>query len=50
MKSLEIDITKVKFLLDNSQESIDYAAELIEIEIKTVEYMLSGGYHTTYEE
>ena len=45
-----VDTKKIKFLIDDDPEAVEYAAELIEIEIKTVEFMLSGGIHVDYEE
>lgn len=45
-----LDTEKVKFLLDDRPETIEHAVELIEIEIKTVEFLLSGGIHVNYEE
>lgn len=44
-----VDTHKVKFLIDDDPESIEHAVDLIEIEIKTVEFMLSGGIHVEYE-
>lgn len=45
MKSAEIDTYKVKFLNDDKPETIAYAVEMIEIEIKTVEFITSARYY-----
>lgn len=44
-----IDTLKVKFIIDDSEETITHAVELIQIEIKAVEILTSAGNHEEYE-
>ena len=50
MKTAYLDTFKVKFLTDDSPETIAHAVELIEIEIKTVEFLTSNGNHIDFDD
>ncbi len=50
MKAAYIDTFKIKFLSDDDQETIDYAVELIEIEIKTVEFLANSGNYIDHDD
>ena len=50
MKTAYLDTFKVKFLIDDDPETIAHAVELIEIEIKTVEFLTSNGNYIDFDD
>ncbi len=50
MKAAHINTFTVKFLTNDEPETVAYAAELIEIELKSIEFLSSGGNHIDFDD